>query len=845
MHLAVDAHVAGHLVERCIGGGRASGQHSGALMAGRSRILCTHSLQFLPLADRVAVLRGGALVEWGTYDELLKGGTDFAALVAARDRTAAAVEEARGAGAGAAGGAAPAPEELAEGAKNKGADLAGEDADEDEEDGGPGRDEPTPVPGALPSKARGASTPAPGQAEDRTKDVKKSGAVGGETYRASRRRRRLRRRRPRVLARVALALTLAAQVLTALFGLRAATNLHTRAFHQVMRARMVFFERTPAGRVMNRFSSDQDALDSTLPTTFASLMNNLCFVAFAVRPAPRPIARASGLLVFMHSPAVCTMAIVAPLLLPLLALAALLYYRIQARYRCSSRELKRLDSGAKSPILVLVTETLAGAGLATTRAFRAADRCVALMHRRLDGLNAYYKSRVPPPLTSILLLSLNSANRWMGLRLDFLGAATVLASGTLAAASRAMGSSSISAGLAGLLVTSALNVTSSCTWVVRRVPPNPYPLAPPLPTHSAAAPLALSFLLPSLDPPPPRLLPAPPSTPLPPLNQPRCPTPLPLPFLLDTASPGASGQVRYATDTEMQMTCAERVVEYCTALPAEAAEFRAGGEAPAGWPAAGRVDLQNLTVSLDSAKVYNALLELQNLTVSYDGAAEPALRGVSAQLEAGAKVGICGRTGSGKSTMALALFRLLEPAAGRVVRPAPAPPRPAPPQKPLKPTDGLSSPAPAPPLTPAPRPRPRQLVDGVAEGGSNLSTGQRQLLCLARALLRRCRVLVLDEATASVDVHTDAVIQKTVREEFRDATVLTIAHRLETIADADRVLVLERGRVVEAGPPRALLADPASRFARMARRLAPATSTSTAARPAPGPALPAPSALPA
>ena len=93
----------------------------------------------------------------------------------------------------------------------------------------------------------------------------------------------------------------------------------------------------------------------------------------------------------------------------------------------------------------------------------------------------------------------------------------------------------------------------------------------------------------------------------------------------------------------------------------------------------------------------------------------------------------------------------------------------------------------------------------LGEAGSNLSSGQRQLLCMARALLRKARVLVLDEATSNVDTASDALIQETVRAAFADCTVLTIAHRLHSILDSDRVLVLEDGRVKEFDTPEALL----------------------------------------
>lgn len=109
------------------------------------------------------------------------------------------------------------------------------------------------------------------------------------------------------------------------------------------------------------------------------------------------------------------------------------------------------------------------------------------------------------------------------------------------------------------------------------------------------------------------------------------------------------------------------------------------------------------------------------------------------------------------------------------------------------------------------------LLHDVTEGGENLSIGQRQLICLARALLRKTKVLILDEATAAVDLETDDLIQKTIREQFGDCTVLTIAHRLNTILDSDKVLVLDAGRVAEFASPQTLLNDTQSIFHAMAK----------------------------
>ena len=107
---------------------------------------------------------------------------------------------------------------------------------------------------------------------------------------------------------------------------------------------------------------------------------------------------------------------------------------------------------------------------------------------------------------------------------------------------------------------------------------------------------------------------------------------------------------------------------------------------------------------------------------------------------------------------------------------------------------------------------PNQLKEEVAEGGENFSAGQRQLICISRALLRKPKILVLDEATASIDNETDELIQRLVRVSFKNCTVLTIAHRLNTIIDSDRVMVLDQGNMMEFDSPDALLSNPTGMF---------------------------------
>ena len=106
----------------------------------------------------------------------------------------------------------------------------------------------------------------------------------------------------------------------------------------------------------------------------------------------------------------------------------------------------------------------------------------------------------------------------------------------------------------------------------------------------------------------------------------------------------------------------------------------------------------------------------------------------------------------------------------------------------------------------------------VSQNGDNFSVGQRSLICLARALLRKTKVLILDEATAAVDVETDELIQKTIRKEFKDRTILTIAHRIKTVMDSDKILVLEKGRVEEFEPPQVLLQRSESHFYKLAEQ---------------------------
>merc|ERR1719500_735471 len=274
--------------------------------------------------------------------------------------------------------------------------------------------------------------------------------------------------------------------------------------------------------------------------------------------------------------------------------------------------------------------------------------------------------------------------------------------------------------------------------------------------------------------------------------------------------------VRMTSEVETNIVTVERLEEY-SVVDTEA-DWEGGHKVEESWPREGKI-------------------ELEGYSTRYREGLDLVLRQVSATIQGGERVGIVGRTGAGKSSLTLALFRLIEPASGRILidgvditklglhrlrsRLTIIP------QDPvlfsgtlrhnLDPFEQYSDAAVWSSL------RQSHLADfvtglasglqhEVSEGGENLSVGQRQLICLARALLRKTKVLVLDEATAAVDLETDDLIQTTIRKEFAGSSVLTIAHRLNTIMDYDRIMVLDKGELREFDRPNELLKNSESIF---------------------------------
>lgn len=286
------------------------------------------------------------------------------------------------------------------------------------------------------------------------------------------------------------------------------------------------------------------------------------------------------------------------------------------------------------------------------------------------------------------------------------------------------------------------------------------------------------------------------------------------------------------------MNATERIIEYAR-MPIEnqserepqpEADFQAmESTVPAAWPMEGR-------------------LEIEGLVVGYDADLPPVLRGLSFKITKNQRVGVVGRTGAGKSSLTLAIFRFLEAREGSIridgidiskiglhdLRSRLA----IIPQDPvlfsgtvrsnldpfddhtdanlydamvrvqlIRSSSSGSGTAATPALLDTNVNIFKSLSSRISEGGLNLSQGQRQLLCLARAILCRPKIMILDEATSAVDMATDFLIQRSIREEFRDSTLIVIAHRLSTIADFDTILVLSDGKAVEFDTPRKLLEE--------------------------------------
>ncbi|GFN99334.1 multidrug resistance-associated protein 1 [Plakobranchus ocellatus] len=479
--------------------------------------------------------------------------------------------------------------------------------------------------------------------------------------------------------------------------------LHSSMLTNIMRSPMNFFDTTPSGRILNRFSRDVETIDNTIPAQFRSWMSTF-------------FGTVSTVIVISYSTPIF-MVVILPL--------GILYYLIQRFYIPTSRQLKRIESTTRSPIYTHFSETITGAG--SIRAYKATDRFILESEAKVDKNLKYYFGGI-------------ASNRWLAVRLEFLGNLLVLS-----AAMFAVVSENVNQSLVGLSVSYALQITGGLNWLVRMT-----------------------------------------------------------------------------TDLETNIVSVERVKEYME-TPTEAAWINPFKRPIPSWPAQGSVSFIDYKMR-------------------YRDGQEPVLKGINCSIEGGEKIGIVGRTGAGKSSMTVSLFRLIEALSGSIIidgttisdiglhdlrsRITILP------QDPvlfsgslrmnLDPFDTYDDSTIWRALEHAhlkafAESTPGQLQYQCGEGGQNLSVGQRQLVCLARSLLRKTRILVLDEATAAVDMETDDLIQATIRSQFSDCTVLTIAHRLNTIMDYDRIMVLANGEIKELDTPKALLENKSSMFYSMAK----------------------------
>lgn len=700
-------------------------------LATKTVIFVTHQIEFLPAVDLILVLKEGRIIQAGKYDELLQAGTDFRALVSAHHEAIESMDIPKYSG----------ENENDPSSSSIPLSTAGESVERDLDNLVKEVEEGTSAPDQkIKEKKKGKRSRKKQLVQEEERERGKVSMKIYLSYMAAAYRGVLipliiiaqtlfqvlqiasnwwmawanpqtPGATPRTSNMVLLVVYMAfafgsacfifiRAILVATFGLAAAQKLFMKMLLTVFRAPMSFFDSTPAGRILNRVSVDQSVVDLDIPFRLGGFASTTIQLL--------------GIVGVMTDVTWQVLLLVVPM-----AIACLW---MQKYYMASSRELVRIVSIQKSPIINLFGESIAGA--ATIRGFGQEKR---FMKRNIYLLDCFAR----PFFCSL------AAIEWLCLRMELLST-FVFAFCMILLVSFPQGS--IEPSMAGLAVTYGLNLNARLSrWI-------------------------LSFC-----------------------------------------------------KLENKIISIERIHQYCQ-IVSEAPAVIEDCCPPPSWPESGTIEL------IDVKARYK-----ENLPM--------VLHGISCVFPGGKKIGIVGRTGSGKSTLIQALFRLIEPVSGKIIidnidistiglhdlrsRLGIIP------QEPtlfegtirnnLDPLDEHSDQdiwkaLDKSQLGDIVREKELRLETPVTENGDNWSVGQRQLVSLGRALLKQARVLVLDEATASVDSATDNLIQKIIRTEFKDCTVCTIAHRIPTVIDSDLVLVLSDGEVAEFDAPLRLLEDKNSMF---------------------------------
>ncbi|XP_033235782.1 ATP-binding cassette sub-family C member Sur isoform X5 [Drosophila pseudoobscura] len=642
-------------------------------------------------------------------------------------------------------------------------------------------------------------------------------------------------------------------------GCNARRNLHDKLLQSILHKTLHFFEVTPLGRIVNRFSNDMAIIDKKIAATCQRLLqfSFLCISAVLINLTITP-----WFLAFT---------------LPICGA----YYIIQKFYRCSARELQRIENSTNSPVISHLSETIQG--VTTIRAYNQQARFTEILFRRLEA-------------NTIASALLNTSNRWLGISLDYLGGCIVFVAIVTSLATASISCSNYryardvaetyannksmpdlsselrpTPSLVGLAINYTLLVPIYLNWVVKLLADmEMYAGSVERIAHYAKgqesdleANEEISNEVDSSS----------------------------LPTSMSTAGdkvyPGATtaavdvdedggeggdgdgdGDGAGAGENADKLNAGNATGDgnhlnfhFHTATAADKLQkattktsvIKKDKKLP---PHSGKVDLPNEPARRREScqlKRYQSVpiswpqrgdISFQNVSLRYEGQTQNVISDLTLKIPAGQRIGICGRTGSGKSSLGLSLFGVLQTTSGHIlidevdikqIRPEELRTRLS-----IIPQDvHLFNTTIRENLDPhgyysdlqlwnclelaqlkefVKVNLPLGLDTVITDGAINLSAGHRQLLCLARAILRGSVCLVLDEATSALDSSTEAALLRAADKAFQGRTIITIAHRLITILDYDRLIVMENGRIIEDGNPRKLQQLPGSAFQRLLQK---------------------------